>query len=121
MHRSPNTPRSFRVTDSRFAALAVLAALLVGCTMAASKLAGVSPERSLPTTCIASCTDLYSRLVSQEMKLREENVAACRLLPQPQRGACLEEEGARHAAEMMRLEQLRAACNSSCAKNPSAG
>jgi hypothetical protein len=121
MHRSPNTSRRSRVPVSRFAALALLAASLVGCTMAASKLAGVTPERALPTTCIASCNDLYSRLVSQEMKLREENLAACRLLPQPQRGACLDEEGARHAAEMTRLERLRAACNSSCAKNPSAG
>jgi len=121
MHRTPSTLRSFRVTGSRFAALAGLAALLVGCTMAAGKLAGVSPERALPTTCIARCTDLYSNLVNQETKLREENLASCRLLPQPQRGACLEEEGARHAAEMTRLEQLRAACNRNCAKNPSAG
>jgi hypothetical protein len=121
MRRTPNTPHHPRAFGHRFVIVAGSAALLVGCTTAASRLTGVDPEHSKPTTCIGYCNDLYASLVGQEQKLREVNLGECRVLPQPERGACLEEEGARHAAEMSRLEQLRAACLNTCAKGASAG
>lgn len=116
MHRAPSTPRPFRASGHRLLVLAGLAAVLVGCTTAANQLTGVSAERARPTTCITYCNDLYSGLVSQEQKLREVNLGECSVLAQPQRGACLEEEGNRHAAEMLRIEQLRAACLGTCTK-----
>lgn len=116
MHRAANGSSRFRVFDNGFLMIAGLAAVLVGCTTVADRLTGVSPSRAMPTTCTHQCKDLYSILVAQESKLREENIGACRALPQPERGACLEEEGARHAEEMARLQQLHADCLSSCLK-----
>ena len=116
MDRAPSSPSLHRILGNRFVLLAGLAAVVAGCTTVEKHLTGVKLERSRPTTCVSYCNDLYAGLVGQEMKLHDENLGSCGILPEPQGGACMAEEGARHAAEMDRLQHLRAACLRSCVK-----
>jgi hypothetical protein len=115
MQRARSTwtaPRTHRYTAAVASASALLA--LVGCTMVGDRLNGVALERGGPTTCIKQCNDLYRVLIDQEQKVRATNVERCLSLPQPERGACLEAEGARHAAEMERLSRARTDCQDNC-------
>ena len=117
MDRAPNSTSLSRALGKRFVLMAGLAVFVVGCTTVANHLTGVRPERLSPIGCVDNCKSLYASLVSQELKLREENLESCRILPQPDRGACLDEEGVRHAAEMDRLERLKAECLTNCVKS----
>ena len=87
---------------------------LVGCTMPGERLTGVELSRSRPITCMQQCSSLYRSLIDQEQKRHVANIEVCRSLPQSAMGACLEEEGLRHAAEMERLSSSLTDCQGSC-------
>jgi hypothetical protein len=99
-------------------ALAIVAAsalsMVVGCTMVDDQLTGVRLHRDGATTCVKQCNDLYKTLFDEEQKRHDANVEACQGLPQLEKGACLDAESARHAAEMDRLGQAKVDCQSGC-------
>jgi len=67
-----------------------------------------------PITCVKQCNDLYKPLFVFEQRLHNANVANCQALPNEEKGACLEAEGARHSAEMDRLGQAKIECQEDC-------
>ncbi|MEK7330528.1 MAG: deoxynucleoside kinase, partial [Candidatus Eisenbacteria bacterium] len=58
--------------------------------------------------------DLYKILYDEEQKLHDTNVGNCQALPQPEKGACLAAEGARHSAEKERLGRAKTDCHNGC-------
>lgn len=99
-----------------FAALATLATLtaLAGCTMVGDSLNGVRLKADGPTSCVKECNDFYKVEFDAEQKLHDSNVEACQVLEQPDKGACLETESARHAAAMMALGEAKVECQNNC-------
>lgn len=97
------------------ATVAVVALLAVtGCTMVGDRLLGVGPSDSGPTTCVKECNDTYKELYQQEQALHAANVEACQVLPQADKGPCLDAEGARHGAAMDALGDAKIECQNSC-------
>ena len=115
MQLARNTRNAPRTLGNAFIIVAGSAlVVIVGCTMVGDRLTGARLNRSVPTTCVRACNDLYRTLVDRERKLHAANVEFCRRRPQPDRGACLDAEGGRHSAEMARLEQARVDCLDGC-------
>jgi hypothetical protein len=115
MQHARNTHDASR-TLTRALGIAAAAALLalVGCTMVGDRITGVTVTRKAATTCIKQCNDLYKTLYDEEQKLHDANVEECQSLDQPEKGACLAAESARHAAEMERLGQAKIDCQDGC-------
>lgn len=106
-----------RIVEGVLAIIAGSALLtLVGCTMPGERLTGVELSRSRPMTCMQECSSLYRNLIDQEQKRHVANIEVCRSQSQTAMGACLEEEGVRHAAEMERLSSGLTECQGSCEK-----
>jgi hypothetical protein len=101
-----------------FAALATLlgavSLTLSQCTMVGDSLTGVDLNKGRPTTCIKQCNDLYKMLYDEEQKEHDTNMAACQVLPQPDKANCLAAEDARHTAAMAQLGQAKTDCQNDC-------
>jgi len=97
------------------ATLGIVSLTLVQCMNVGEKTTGVIFKTN-PTTCIKQCNDQYKILFDQEQKLHQTNVENCQALPQPDRGACLNAESARHSARMAELGQAKIDCQNNCHK-----
>jgi len=115
MQHARHTRTAPRIPTGALAgAIGIALMLVVGCTQVGDNLTGVELNRGRPTTCIKQCNDLYKMLFNDEQKLHETNVQNCQALPQPDKGACLAAEAARHEAEMDRLSQAKKDCQDGC-------
>lgn len=112
MQRGRQLGRITRDTIAIAAGSALL--VLVGCMTVTERLTGVEPSRLRPTTCMQRCSSLYRSLFDEERKRHVANTEVCWTMTQAARGACLEEEGLRHAAEMERLSLGLTECQTSC-------
>ena len=108
-HSRTSAPRVFAAVAS----LAILGAI-AGCTMVGDSLTGVRLKADGPTSCVKDCNDLYKGLYEQEQKLHDTNIEACQALEQPDKGACLEAEAARHEAAMTTLSSGKVECQNTC-------
>ena len=104
-----STPRVF----AALAALAILTAL-ASCTLVGESLTGIKMKADGPTSCVKECNDFYKGEFDREQKLHDSNVEACLALEQPDKGACLEAESARHSAAMEALGEAKTACQNNC-------
>jgi hypothetical protein len=96
--------------------LAALAALLAvaGCTMMGDNLTGVQVNGAGPTTCVKQCNNLFASLYNEEQKLHDTNIEHCQTLAQPDKGACLAAEDARHQAAKTALSAAKIDCQNNC-------
>ncbi len=113
-HARPSRLRRAVIYAALATLLGAVSLTLSQCTMVGDNLTGVGLNRGRPTTCIKQCNDLYKSLYDGEQKLHDTNVEACQALPQPDKGACLTAEAARHVAEKDRLSQAKIDCQSNC-------
>lgn len=107
-----NAPWNAVGTLASAAGLSLL--LFAGCTLVSDRLTGVRLNQGGAVTCIKQCNDQFKALYDDEQTLHNSNVESCQALPQPEKGACLEAEGARHSAEMDRLGQAKVDCQDGC-------
>jgi hypothetical protein len=97
------------------AIVAVLALLATaGCTLIGDQVVGSGRAGSGPETCVKECNDTYKDLYQQEQQRHLEQVEACQTLPQPDKEACLDAEGARHEAAMDALGAAKLECQNGC-------
>ena len=88
--------------------------LLAGCTLVSDQLTGVRLNDGGPTSCVKQCNDQFKILYDDEQKLHDATLEDCQALPQPEKGACLDAEDARHTAEMDRLGRAKVDCQVGC-------
>ena len=106
-------------TWRRPAICAIAAALLgllgaAGCTMIGESLSGVSLSRQEVGQCIADCATSAQDQTQSEQQTHQENVDRCLELPEQDRGACLDAEGARHAAAVQEIAEDLRECQDGC-------
>src|SRR6185295_13319413 len=96
---------------------------LVGCTMVADKLTGLSLERVNPSECLKECATSQSDLVRAEATYHQSQIRACQAVPESEREACHEAEAARHAEAMAGIAAGRRDFMNNCHRqgNGSAG
>ena len=94
--------------------LGVVSLTLSQCRAVGDKTTGVQLFRGNATSCIKDCNDQYKLLFDQEQKLHATNVENCQALSQPDRGACLAAEDARHTAAMVQLGDDKTNCQNTC-------
>ena len=95
-------------------AVAILGLIaFAGCTFVGDNITGVSAG-SGPTTCVKQCNDLYKNLYAEEQKTHDTNNNACQALAQPDKGACLASEDARHQAAKASLGAAKIECQNNC-------
>ena len=94
--------------------LGVVSLTLSQCRAVGDKTTGVQLFRGNATSCIKQCNDQYKLLYDAEQKQHATNVEDCQALPQPQKGACLAAEDARHQAAKTQLGQDKTACQNNC-------
>jgi len=112
MRKATMSPSEARLTWTLVTAMALVP--LAGCTMVGDRLLGVGTPVSGVTSCVKDCNDTYKTLYQEEQTRHAENVEACQALPQPERSACLDAEGARHGQAMDDLGEAKIECQNGC-------
>lgn len=101
------------------AARAIVIALLgivgaAGCTMVGESLTGASLTQQAIASCVQDCGDQAQAALQSELQTHQEQVDACLQLSEADKGACLNAEGARHAAAMQKIADDRKQCQDNC-------
>jgi len=94
--------------------LGVVSLMLSQCTMVGDNLTGVGLNRATPTRCTKECSDRFQIKHDQEIKLHKTNQEICQAMDQPEKGACLAAEDARHIAKIAELVAEQDACDVTC-------
>ena len=85
-----------------------------GCTMIGDSVTGVSLSSQALGDCISACAQTANDAMRSEQSLHQENVDRCLELSEPDKGPCLNAEGARHAAAVQEIADRRRECQGGC-------
>lgn len=85
-----------------------------GCTMIGDSLTGVSLTKQAVGLCISECAKTAHEAMESEQSTHQENVDRCLELSEPDKGACLNSEGARHSAAVQEIADRRRDCHGGC-------
>ena len=121
-HRSQRLRRGFA-----FLALAAVLGLsavgLTQCRMIGDTVTGADARHDIAfspgphPTCIHRCNDELKACQGAEDQLNKSNLAACKLLPDPDRKACKKAEDRRHKAAHKACVTAMQACKAACPGN----
>jgi hypothetical protein len=85
-----------------------------GCTMIGDSVTGVSLTQQAIGDCISACAHAASDEMQTEQSLHQDNVDRCLELSEPDKGPCLNAEGARHSAAVQEIADRRRECQGGC-------
>jgi len=85
-----------------------------GCTLVGDSLTGVSLTQQAFTDCVQQCNDDDAAATDLEQQTHQESIDKCQLLAGDEKDACLDTEGARHAAAMIAIQEARKNCLGNC-------
>lgn len=115
LHARRNRTRRAAACTALAALLGLLSLTLTQCTTAGDGLTGVTLDRSVPTSCVRQCQDLYAALFDLEQKRHATEVESCLAIDVDQlKKDCLQAESARHSVAMDHLAADKVDCLDNC-------
>ncbi len=106
--------RRLLIFSALAALVAVLALTLAQCTPVGDSLTGVNVKSLAATSCTGNCRTAYHNALSAQRKIHQQNLGACRDLPDPK--PCLDAENARWDQVQADLKAQYNTCVANCHK-----
>ena len=85
-----------------------------GCTMIGDSVTGVSLSKQEVGACVSDCAKAANDAMESEQTLHQTNVDRCLELSEPDKGPCLNAEGARHSDAVQQIADRRRECQGGC-------